>query len=55
MNAVSLGKFDNSNPYDKLYHLAMDVHLANGKVIRVEKNAIINMDLDPIDKKDAES
>ena len=33
----------------------MDIHLASGKVITVEKNATINMDLDPIDKKDTES
>ena len=33
----------------------MDIHLANGKVIRLEKNASINMDLDPGDKKDTES
>ena len=52
MNAFSLGKFDASNPYDKLYHLSMDIHLASGKVIKVEKNATINMDLDPIDKKE---
>ena len=55
LNAFSLGKFDASNPYDKLYHLSMDIHLASGKVIKVEKNATINMDLDPIDKKDTES
>jgi RNase P protein component len=55
LNTASLGKFDQSNPYDKLFHLAMDIKFANGKIIRLEKNATINMTTRPTDKKDTES
>lgn len=55
LNTASLGKFDSSNPYDKLFHLAMDIKFKNGRTIRLEKNATINMTTRPADKKDTES
>jgi hypothetical protein len=55
LNVVSLGKFDKSNPYDKLFHLAMDLTFKDGRVLRVEKNASINMQENPTDKADTES
>jgi hypothetical protein len=52
LNTASLGKFDSSNPYDKLFHLAMDIKFKNGRTVRLEKNATINMTTRPVDKKD---
>lgn len=55
LNVVSLGKFDSANPYDRLFHLAMDIKFKNGRRVRLEKNATINMTTRPVDKKDTES
>jgi hypothetical protein len=55
MNVITLGKFDSANPYDRLFHLAMDIKFKNGRTVRLEKNATINMSTRPIDKKDTES
>lgn len=46
LNAVSLGKFSkrmNVLPYDKLFHLRMDITFENNKKLTVEKNEVINM------------
>jgi hypothetical protein len=47
INIVSLGEFEKSNPYDKLYHLAIVCFLENGESVLIEKNEVINMDLNP--------
>lgn len=46
LNAVSFGAFNkrfNSLPYDKLFHLRLDLTFDNGKTLAVEKNEVINM------------
>lgn len=46
MNMVSLGKFKqklDALPYDKLYHLRLDLMFNNNKKLAVEKNEVINM------------
>ena len=46
LNAVSFGAFSkrlNRLPFDKLFHLKMDVLLANGKTYGVEKNEVIKI------------
>jgi hypothetical protein len=55
LNAASLGKFDSANPYDRLFHLVMDIKLKNGRTLRLEKNATINMTTRPTNKKDTEN
>ena len=50
LNAVSLGQFGNNlknSPYDKLFHLFIRVSVDNGMVLTMEKNEVINMDIDP--------
>jgi hypothetical protein len=56
MNAVSLGSFNKKFgrlPYDKLYHLRLDITTSQGK-FKMEKNEVINMDKDPIKKEGGE-
>ncbi len=46
LNAVSFGAFNkrfSRLPYDKLFHLRIDVTFDDGKTIAVEKNEVINM------------
>jgi hypothetical protein len=46
LNAVSLGRFKErleQMPYDKIFHLRIDITFINGKKIAVEKNEVINM------------
>lgn len=50
MNMVSLGSFNkkfNRLDYDALFHLKMDLVLDGGVRISLEKNEVINMDLNP--------
>ena len=50
LNAVSLGAFKerfDKLPYDKLFHLRMDLTLADNTRLAVEKNEVINMYLKP--------
>ena len=50
LNAVSLGQFGNNlknSPYDKLFHLFIRISVDNGMVLTMEKNEVINMDIDP--------
>ena len=46
LNAVSFGAFGkrfNRLPYDKLFHLRLDLTFEDGKTLAVEKNEVINM------------
>lgn len=57
LNAVSLGKFGerfNQLPYDKLFHLRLDITLQGGKRVKLEKNEVINMDYNPRKEKGSE-
>ena len=50
LNAVSMGAFKerfDKLPYDKLFHLRMDLTLADNTRLAVEKNEVINMYLKP--------
>lgn len=50
INLATLGAFKkvlNRSPYDKLYHLFVILTLDNGKTMLLEKNAAINMALNP--------
>ena len=50
INIATLGAFKkalNRSPYDKLYHLFIILTLDNGKTMLLEKNAAINMQLNP--------
>ncbi len=56
MNAISLGSFSKKFsrlPYDKLFHLRLDITTSQGK-FKMEKNEVINMDKDPVKSKGAE-
>ena len=48
LDVVSLGRVAKNNPYDKLFHLSLVVKLESGETILIEKNEVINMQLDPI-------
>jgi len=57
LNAVSLGAFKerfDKLPYDKLFHLRMDLTLTDNTRLAVEKNEVINMYLNPKKKKGGE-
>jgi len=50
LNVVSLGQFKknlNDSPYDKLFHLQFAFTTQSGKKFVVEKNEVINMDINP--------
>ena len=47
LNVISLGEFERSKPYDKLYHLAMILFLDDGNKILLEKNEVINLEINP--------
>jgi hypothetical protein len=50
INVVTFGAFKKklaSSPYDKLFHLFIIATLDGGKTILIEKNAAINMKMDP--------
>jgi len=46
LNALSFGKFKQNNPYDKLFHLSMIIQTSN-HLVSLEKNEVINMDINP--------
>jgi len=40
LNVLSLGQFQqnlDNTPYDKLFHLSLDIRLSNGKICKIEK------------------
>jgi hypothetical protein len=47
LNFASFGEFEKQNPYDKLFHLSVIFTLQNGTKILVEKNEVINMEINP--------
>lgn len=47
LSVASFGKIDKNNPYDKLFHLSMVVKLSDGTNILIEKNEVINMEINP--------
>jgi hypothetical protein len=53
-NILSLGQFKRNNPYDKLFHLYVIFVLENGVRILVEKNEVINMEINPLPHPDTE-
>ena len=58
LNTVSSGHFGSKleeSPYDKLYHLRIDCKLDNGKTIKLEKNEVINADVNPPTASNAET
>jgi hypothetical protein len=58
LNVVSQGHFGkkmDQSPYDKLYHLRIDCKMQNGKTVKLEKNEVINADVNPSTVKGAET
>jgi hypothetical protein len=58
LNTVSLGQFSKNlknSPYDKLYHLALIVQLEDGTKLLIEKNEVINMEINPSMPSNAET
>jgi len=46
LNVLSWGQFQDNldkTPYDKLFHLSLNIRLSNGKIIKIEKNARIEI------------
>lgn len=46
LNVISVGKWDNlknENNFDRMFHLYMVIKLANGHMIRLEKNHVVNI------------
>ncbi len=46
LNVFSWGQFQDNldkTPYDKLFHLSLDIRLSNGKIIKIEKNERITI------------
>ena len=57
MNALSLGEIEQrmkNTPYDKLYHLRIDITFNNNNVIALEKTSQIQTTLNPVVKPNAE-
>jgi hypothetical protein len=57
LSAISGGAFGQAlknSPYDKLFHLFIRISIDNGMVLTMEKNEVINMDIDPPIPKDTE-
>ena len=47
VNIATLNKIYTQNPYDKLFHLCLWITLDTGLTLLLEKNYIINMDINP--------
>lgn len=46
LNVTSLGQFQQNlenTPYDKLFHLSLDIKLSNNKILKIEKNERITL------------
>jgi hypothetical protein len=57
LNVVSLGKFGRrfaKEDYNTMFHLGLAIKLNNGRTILLEKNEIINIDINPSKKKGTE-
>lgn len=58
LSALSLGKFGDrlqDQPYDKLFHLFLEISTTSGNRLSLEKNERINMDLNPAKRPQTES
>ena len=58
LNAVSLGSFNknmDNTPYDKLFHLYLDMKTQSGVHIVVEKNEVINMEVNEKERPQTET
>jgi len=44
-NIISMNKLKQNNPYDKLFHLYLEIHLQGGPVFILEKNEVINLEI----------
>ena len=55
LDVASFGQISKNNPYDKLFHLALAVKLDTGDILLIEKNEVINMELNPYDKPNTEA
>jgi len=54
LSGGAFGKALQNAPYDKLYHLFIRIKLDDGSVVSLEKNEVINMDIDPPIPKDTD-
>jgi len=54
LSGGAFGKALQNAPFDKLYHLFLRIGLDDGSVVTLEKNEVINMDIDPPIPKDTE-
>ena len=58
LNIVSLGDFKkklDESPYDKLFHLQLFVQTENNNIFSIEKNEVINMNINPKTPPNSES
>jgi len=55
LNIASFGKIAKTNPYDKLFHLSIAVKLETGETLLIEKNEVINMEVNPFAKPNTET
>lgn len=57
LSFFSLGKFGKrlERSFDELFHLFIEITLENGQKVLLEKNEVINMDLNPSSKPDTET
>jgi len=55
LNIASFGKIATTNPYDKLFHLSIVVKLDTGETLLIEKNEVINMEVNPDNKPNTEA
>jgi hypothetical protein len=55
LSGGAFGKALKNAPYDKLFHLFLRISIDNGMVLSMEKNEVINMDIDPPIPKDTET
>jgi hypothetical protein len=56
MGTISKSFYNNlsNEPYDTLYHLYIGVSLDNGSIVSIEKNEVINMDINPARRPETE-
>lgn len=57
LNVFSLGKFNkrlSDTPYDKLFHLRLDITVKDNTKVKLEKNEVINMDYNPKQERGSE-
>jgi hypothetical protein len=55
LNVVTLGKIARNNPYDKLFHLSLVIQLEDNNSILIEKNEVISMEVNPLNRENTEA